>query len=601
MGVIHGEVDRLLEHQARLPEAQQTMERIQASSSEVSKAVPEVPRVAEKAHIIRGKADNKGRSHAEGTAVKDCSLCPSSGFRSQYMLKRHCANVHFRQQILERVGTPNRCEPCGMDLKSEDAVIYHFGLTHKLVAKLLKANTSSKARKNAFKESTSNEKNKSCSKVAQSITSNNLNISDKLQMDVNQRLPEENNASYGNDSDSDESREENPSCSKCAKDFKSWHALYMHYAQAHFRHQILKRRGIGQCEECNFFMKHEHGVVWHYGVKHNLIEMFLQPEFHKPKDVSGDISMCGDMKKHRLESDQLTSELLELDTDGVDDMPVDEGEDLPFVISEPWTIEANELKTCLWTEGVEATLTKSLSGSNLVECASSSAPCSFAAPTPALNTAFTTATASSLILASSPAASASSAVPASSADPASSAAPASSPAASASSAAPASSPAPDSSTAPASSTSPALSLAPAPASSPPKNSSPGPRSSNKAASSSALDFAPHTASIAPIAYPASESATCPSSAPGLATYFSPGSPIAQDLSSKPASSPATVSSASLSQPSLPISGGSSRHLDACGHPSHFGPVRVAAFAQIATLRERLFDKEDGDSGDENDS
>jgi hypothetical protein len=42
-------------------------------------------------------------------------------------------------------------------------------------------------------------------------------------------------------------------------------------------------------------------------------------------------------------------------------------------------------------------------------------------------------------------------------------------------------------------------------------------------------------------------------------------------------------------------------LDACGHPSNVGPVRVAAFAQIATLKERLFDKEDGDSGDENDS
>jgi hypothetical protein len=60
MGMVHGEVDRLLESEARVLSANQTVDRIQASSPGASKAVPpEVPDVAENASV-RAKICPKG-------------------------------------------------------------------------------------------------------------------------------------------------------------------------------------------------------------------------------------------------------------------------------------------------------------------------------------------------------------------------------------------------------------------------------------------------------------------------------------------------------------------------------------------------------------
>jgi hypothetical protein len=152
---------------------------------------------------------------------------------------------------------------------------------------------------------------------------------------------EEIQSSRDKDSDgSDESSEENLTCSLCANVYSFWHNLYQHYVTTHFRRQILQQRGIGPCHECGMNIKTERGVLLHYGISHNLIETFLEPEFLQPKDMSEESSIPSkDLRENKEGSDQLKSEWLEIDIDiSEDDTPADEDDYLPFMISEPWSL-----------------------------------------------------------------------------------------------------------------------------------------------------------------------------------------------------------------------------------------------------------------------
>jgi hypothetical protein len=162
-----------------------------------------------------------------------CSLCPDI-FYPRNNLYYHYAFVHFKEELISRY-TAKRCPLCNKKLKDEFALVSHMGVTHEIVEDYLDPEARVPKGKRVEKKES------------------------HLPHLTTKRI----------------------SCSQCSETFDSRYYIYYHYASVHFRQEICRRYQKGQkCPLCHKRLRDEPGILSHMGVTHDIVEDYLDKEFH---------------------------------------------------------------------------------------------------------------------------------------------------------------------------------------------------------------------------------------------------------------------------------------------------------------------------------
>jgi hypothetical protein len=75
-------------------------------------------------------------------------------------------------------------------------------------------------------------------------------------------------------------------CSRCTKINKSRFRLYYHYAECHFKDELLAMYARNnRCPLCNIKVSSVSNILSHMGVGHDLVENFLEKMFHVPRET----------------------------------------------------------------------------------------------------------------------------------------------------------------------------------------------------------------------------------------------------------------------------------------------------------------------------
>jgi hypothetical protein len=194
-----------------------------------------------------------------------CPICQSTFLNSVHFI-RHAADKHFMERLRNDLPhfSPFKCPLCPFEGKDLKLLVRHYGMTHKMVLKLL------------------NER---------------AGIHDSYDESILRTL------------ETHESNRE--TCPLCSSNFGGRYMLLRHLADCHFRERLcqgVQHGEVYKCPfpDCNHSSKDKGGFVRHYGLVHKMVQKWLREMgIHGFDEDSSKKSGGGVVNRHPMQSTPL--------------------------------------------------------------------------------------------------------------------------------------------------------------------------------------------------------------------------------------------------------------------------------------------------------